>query len=145
MNMGNVYFDNPYMLNNRNNNYSPNQLSRYYYNNILIASIDSALNFLWGSSIEKKQYSEVGELMLSYSYLNAGNGLDFLFIEKDNHRYTLSHDGITLSGEVNHFSNIRSNEENYEFIPRYGKQISSNSIIIPFYYLKQTGFAKIDF
>jgi len=145
MNMGNVYFDNPYMLNNRNNNYSPNQLTRYYNNNILIASIDSALNFLWGSSIEKKQYSEVGELMLSYSYLNPGYGLDFLYIEKDNQRYTLSHNRITSSGEVNHFPNIRSNEENYEFIPRIGKQISSNSIIIPFYYLKQTGFAKIDF
>lgn len=145
MNTGNVYFDNPYMLNNRNNSYSPNQLTRYYNNNILIASIDSGLNFLWGSSIEKKQYSEVGDLMLSYSYLNSGNGLNFLFIEKDNQRYTLSHNGITSSGEVNHISNVRSNEENYEFIPRYGKQISSNSIIIPFYYLKQTGFAKIDF
>jgi len=118
---------------------------RYYYNDIIILSVDSAMQFSWNAIIPKKQYDVENDNFLSYANLNTGGSLHFLFIEKDRQKDIVSNHGLNADGTIKRYPTLRSNEKNFEFMPKLGKQIGSNSMIMPFTYLNKLGFAKIDF
>lgn len=52
---------------------------RYYYDDILIISIDSSLNMRWNSIIHKKQAEDEQDNFLSFGTMNAGAEIHFLF------------------------------------------------------------------
>ncbi|MGZ3849879.1 MAG: hypothetical protein ACXVKI_12115, partial [Flavisolibacter sp.] len=54
--------------------------------------------------------------------------------------YTLS-----PGGELNHNPTLKNLDRGYEFLPRYGKQVSATQIIIPCYYRNYICFAKVEF
>ncbi len=118
---------------------------RFYYNNIIILSVDSAMQLSWNAVIPKKQYDVERDNYLSYANLNAGGLLHFLFIEKDRQKDIISNHGLYADGTIKRFPTLRSNEKNVEFMPKLGKQIGSNTMIMPFTYLNKLGFAKIEF
>jgi len=118
---------------------------RYYYNDIIILSVDSAMQFSWNAVIPKTQYDVENDNYLSYANLNTGGSLHFLFIEKDRQKDIVSNHGLNADGTIKRYPTLRSNEKNVEFMPKLGKQVASNTMIMPFTYLNKLGFAKIDF
>jgi hypothetical protein len=54
--------------------------------------------------------------------------------------FTLSPDG-----QINHNPTLKNLDRGYEFLPKYGKQVSGHQLIIPCYYRNYICFAKIEF
>ncbi len=141
-----------YYLNNRGyygyrpwNDYGGQEVTRYYYNDILLASVDSSLHLQWDNLIHKKQYDVDNDNFLSYSILNVGNEIHFFFIENDRKKYIVSNSSVFSTGEIKKYPTLKSNQNGYDFMPRLSKQIGANQMIMPFVYLGEIGFAKIDF
>ena len=140
------YLYNPYYNSYRplSSNYGQSTI-RYYYNDLVIASLDSSLNMEWNNAIVKKQYDTENDNFLSYSYLNSGKEIHFLFIENNNQRALISNNSLFTNGEIKRYPAVKNEEKNYEFMPRLGKQTGINQIILPFLYFNKIGFAKLDF
>ena len=143
---GDYYMYSPYYNSYRSSdNYNRDQSTRYYYNDIVIASVDSSLQLEWNSAIHKKQYDVENDNFLSYSLLNSGKEIHFLFIERNKQNEIVSNHSLFPDGEIKRNATLKSTAENYEFMPKLGKQVGSTQMIIPYLYLSRIGFAKIDF
>jgi hypothetical protein len=125
--------------------YYGNQSIRYYYDDIVIASIDSSLKLEWNNLIHKKQYDVDNDNFMSYSILNAGGEIHFLFIDKNKQKEIISNHSIFPNGELKRYPTLKSNERGYEFMPRLAKQVGASQVILPYLYLGKVGFVKIDF
>jgi hypothetical protein len=144
--MNDFYLYNPYYYGYRPwSSFNGDQSTRYYYDDIVILSIDSSLKLVWNNIIHKKQYDVDNDNFLSYSVINAGGEVHFLFIEKDRQKHILSNQGILPGGEINRYPTLRSIENGIEFMPRLGKQVGARVMIMPFIQRGKIGFARIDF
>ena len=141
------YLSNPYYYGYRpfNNDYSREESNRYYYNDVVVLSLDSSLKLEWNSVIHKKQYDVDNDNFMSFSNMNEGGEIHFLFIDKDRQKQIISNQSILPDGEVKRYPTLRSNEVGYGFMPRLGKQVGPRQMIIPYVYLGYIAFAKIDF
>jgi hypothetical protein len=142
---GNYYLYNPYY-----NSYRPYYKTtsqggrmRYYYNDIFMAEIDTALHMKWNNSIHKRQFDLDNDNHLSYAQLNAGRAIHFLFVENNESRSMISDNLLTADGDLKKVPLIRNEEKNYEFMPKLGKQIGAGQIIIPYLYFNKVGFALV--
>ncbi|MEO7961504.1 MAG: hypothetical protein ABIR19_08150, partial [Ginsengibacter sp.] len=52
---------------------------------------------------------------------------------------------ISPDGKVTRYPPLRSLDRGYEFMPRYGRQVSSYQLIVPCTYRNYICFAKIEF
>ena len=138
-----INFNNGY--NSNGNNAQNNSLHRYYCNNIVVAAVDSSLSLTWSNSITKRQMDADNDNYLSFTQLNQGKEINFIYLDRDNQRYVLSRQSITPEGTQNRYPTIKCNEPQVEFMPRRSKQVGANQLIIPFTYLNQIGFALLDF
>jgi hypothetical protein len=151
------YFNNPYSLtpssyysyNQYYNYYRPrnsffNQSTRYYYENVLVLSINKNGQVEWSRVIHKEQYDDDDDNFLSYSTMTSGGEIHFLFnIDKKNQ--IIGDQSITPDGTLKRNPTLKSQEKGYEFMPRHSKQVGSNQVIIPCAYRGYICFAKIDF
>ncbi len=142
----NNYYYNPY-----NNYYRPyssynyNQSTRYYYANILILSMDKNGNLDWGRVIQKDQFDDDNENFLSFSTMNSGGEIHFLFNDDKNRNQIIADHSITPSGLVTRNPTLKSRERGYQFMPSLSKQVGASQLIIPCVYRNYICFAKIDF
>lgn len=118
---------------------------RYYYNDIVIMSLDSSLSLEWNNVIHKKQYDVDNENFLSFSTMAVSGEVRFLFIDRDNQRQIISNHALKPTGQISRNPTIRSNELGYGFMPRLARQIGPRQLIIPYVYLGYIAFARIDF
>lgn len=118
---------------------------RYYYKDIMIMSLDSALNLQWNNVIHKNQYDVDTENFLSFSIMNAGAEIRFLYLDRDNQRQIISNQALQPGGQVRRYPTIKSNELGYGFMPRLAKQVGARQVIIPYVYMGYIAFARIDF
>jgi hypothetical protein len=121
------------------------QSTRYVYDNILVAGLDSSLHMEWGNIIYKKQSDDETDNFLSYITMNAGREIHFLFIERERNSQVISDHAITPSGNIQRYATLKSREKGYDFMPRLGKQVALRQIIIPCIYHGNITFAKVDF
>jgi len=149
---GNPYALTPYSYYNPAYNwfYSPynnpaNQNKRFYYENVLLLSIDKNGKQQWGNILNKDQYADNDDNYLSYITFNAGGEIHFLFNETTKRKMLLSDNTVTADGSINKNSPLRSNDNNYEFMPKFGRQVGARQIIIPCTYRNSICFAKIDY
>lgn len=131
------YFGNRFMNDNSD--------SRYYYNNILVASLDSAGKYQWTGVIQKSQYDDQSDNFLSYALMVTGGKLFFLFNENLRRDMMLTERSIDGEGEVDRNPPMHNLDRGYEFMPRFGKQVSASEIIIPCLYRNYVCFAKVQF
>jgi hypothetical protein len=68
------------------------------------------------------------------------------FFNVDERRALLLND-FTLSpdGKLSQNPTLKNLDRGYEFMPRFGKQVSANQLIVPCYYRNNICFAKIEF
>jgi hypothetical protein len=139
------YWNNPYYRYNRFNSFSSNRSIRYYYDNILIMSIDSSLKLNWNNVILKKQTDDDEDSFLSFGTMNAGAEIHFLFIEKERNAQIISNQSISTYGKLYRYPTLKSREKGYQFMPRLAKQVGAKQMIMPCVYRGNICFAKVDF
>jgi hypothetical protein len=125
--------------------YNNNTQSRYYYNNILVLNLDSTGKVNWSNVVHKSQYDDENDNYLSYAIMLTGGQIHFLFNELERRNQMINDQSITASGEITRNPPLKSLDRGYQFMPRYGKQVSASQIIVPCTYRNYICFAKIEY
>lgn len=122
-----------------------NSLTRYYYNNVAVMNVDKEGKLVWANVIHKEQFDDGDDNLLSYQIMNAGGELHFLFNELERRNQLISDQSITPDGRLTRNPTLKSLDKGYQFMPRFGKQVSAKQIIVPCIYRNYICFAKIEY
>ncbi|ACU64447.1 hypothetical protein [Chitinophaga pinensis] len=133
----------PFYYNPWYNNY--NSQDRYHYDNVAVLSLDNEGNLLWSNFVHKSQYDDGSDLYLSYMMVNIGSELRFLYNELDRRSFMITDNSVQPDGKSSRKPTLRNLDKGFTWMPRYGKQISSRSVLIPCINRNYICFAKIDF
>ncbi len=133
---------NPYSPYNR---YGMGTVNRYSAESILVLSFDKNSNMEWSNVIPKSQFDDESSALLSYQTMNTGGELHFLYNQVDKRTMLLMDQSISADGKITRLPTFHNLDKGYTFMPRIGKQVSSNQIVIPCEYRNYLCFAKIDF
>ncbi len=140
------YYYNPYNSFYRPlNSYNSNQSTRYYYSNIIVLSLDKTGNIEWNRVMHKDQYDDDNDNFLSFSTMNSGGGINFLFNDDKNKNQIIANQSISPSGQLTRNPTLKSQEKGYQFMTRLSKQVGANQLIIPCTYRGYICFARVDF
>lgn len=121
------------------------QITRYYADNVAILSFDSTATLMWTNVIHKSQYDDFTDNFIGYGTYNSGTKYHFLFNELERRSLLLSDQSITPDGHLERSPTLHNLDKEYQFMPRYAKQVSSRELIVPCQYRNFTCFAKIEF
>lgn len=122
-----------------------NQATRYHAENIMILNFDKDGNMEWNNVIPKSQYDDESEGLVSFQAMNTGGEIHFLFNLYERRTLLLNDQEIAPDGKITRKPTLKGLDRGIEFMPRYGKQISGRSTIIPCQYRNYLTFAKVDF
>lgn len=125
-------------------NNSFNNITRYYADNILMLSYDSSAKIDWTNVIIKSQYDDDSDEKLSYTAINTGTDIKFLFNLQERRNWMLNEQAISNEGQISRSPTLKNLERGYEFMPKFAKQVGSKQIIVPCLYRGYVCFAKID-
>lgn len=139
------YMYSPFYRYNRFNSFNNMATTRYYYDKILVVNIGQSLKMEWSNAILKSQSDDDNDSFLSFGTMNAGNEINFLFIEKERNSQIISNHSVSPYGNFFRYPTIKSREAGYEFMPRLSKQIGARQVMMPCVYRGNICFAKIDF
>jgi hypothetical protein len=120
------------------------QTTRYNAQNIAVFSFDSTGNIDWKNVIVKNQYDDETDAFIGYSLVNTGDQVHLLFNQQERRTQLLSDQSITPSGQVTRNPTLKNLDQGFDFMARYGKQISSRQIIFPCMYRNYLCFARLD-
>jgi hypothetical protein len=118
---------------------------RYHSENIMILSFDKDCKLEWSNVIPKSQYDDESENLISNHIMNTGGELHFLYNQYDHKNILLADQSISPEGKITRYPTLKNLDRGYDFMPRYGKQVSARQMIIPCLYRNYLCFAKIDF
>jgi hypothetical protein len=142
------YYYSPYYSNMwwRSNNFrNQNQNTRSHADNVVILSFSKEGTLEWSNVLAKDQYDDDGDFRVSYQLLNTGGQLHFLFNQQEKRMLLLNDFSVAPDGQINRNPTLKNLEKGYEFMPKYGKQVSSKQIIIPCIFRNYICFAKLDY
>jgi hypothetical protein len=95
--------------------------------------------------IGKSQFDDETDDMISYQLMNTGSEIHFLFNQQERRNNLLTDFSLTPAGELNRNPTLKNLDKGYEFLPKYGKQVSARQMIIPCAYRNYICFAKVDY
>lgn len=157
-NRWNYLYGSPYRSFNNSAYYSPyynnfwwnsrtggNQAVRYHADNIAVISFDPRGKMEWNNVMGKAQYDDETDDLLSYQLMNTGGQVHFLFNQQERRNNLLSDFSITPDGNMTRNPTLKNLDRGYEFMPKYGKQVSARQMIVPCIFRNQVCFAKIDY
>lgn len=140
------YYYSPYYNNFWwNSRYNTNQAVRYHADNIAICSFNPDGKLEWSNVISKSQYDDQSDDEISFQLMNTGGQLHFLFNEMEKRANLLNDYTISPDGQLNHNPTLKNLDRGYEFMPKYGKQVSAKQTIIPCLHRGLICFSKIDY
>ncbi len=122
-----------------------NQASRYHADNIAVLSFDSKGKLEWNNVVGKTQFDDETDDLISYQLVNTGGEVHFLFNQQERRNNLLSDYSINPDGQMTRNPTLKNLDKGYEFMPKYGKQVSSRQMIVPCLYRNYICFAKIDY
>lgn len=134
------YYNSVYWRNRYNS-----QPTRYHADNITLLSFDKTGKVEWSNVIHKEQISDESADMLSYQVMNTGGQLHLLFNQPEKRTSLLNDYVLTPNGQLNRNPTLKNLDRDYEFLPKFGKQVSGRQMIIPCYYRNYICFAKIEY
>jgi hypothetical protein len=143
--IGNYYYSPFYNNYWGGNRYSSNQSVRYHADNIAVLSFDKDGKQEWSNVLVKEQYDDQTDDMLSYQLMNTGGQIHFLFNQMERRNNLLNDYSVSPNGQVIHNPTLKNLDKGYEFMPKFGKQVSARQMIIPCEYHNYLCFAKIDY
>ena len=121
------------------------QATRYHAENIILLSFNKHDSLEWSNVIPKSQFDDQSDGLISHQVMNTGGELHFLFNVYERRTLLLNDQSINADGKVTRYPTFRNLDRNIEFMPRFGKQVSARSIIMPCQFRNYLIFAKIDF
>lgn len=129
----------------RNQAFGRNQAVRHHADNITILAFDKDGKPEWNAVIHKGQFDDESDDRISYNLMITGSQAHFLFNQEEKRNLLLNQFTLTADGEVNRNPTLKNLDKGYEFMPKYGKQVSARQMIIPCYYRNYICFARVDF
>jgi hypothetical protein len=139
------YYYSPFYSNYWGSRYNNNQGVRYHADNIVVLSFDKDGKLEWNNVLIKEQYDDQSDDMLSYQLVNTGGQIHFLFNQLERKNNLLNDYSVAPNGEMVHNPTLKNLDKGYEFMPKYGKQVSARQLIIPCQYHNYLCFAKVDY
>lgn len=141
------YYYSPYYnsLWYRSRFYGNNTNTQYHADNIVLLSFDKEGRLQWNNVIAKEQFDDETDDLISYQLMNTGGQLHFLFNMEERRTNLLNDYTMSPDGKLNRNPTLKNLDKGYDFMAKYGKQVSSYQMIIPCIYRNSICFAKIDF
>ena len=99
----------------------------------------------WTNIINKSQYDDYNDNLLGYCSLNTGTKVHVLYNQLEKRTQLLTDQSINPDGQVDRSPTLHNLDKDYQFMPKFAKQVSANQIIIPCQYRNFICFAKIEF
>ena len=118
---------------------------RYHADNITVLNFDKDGSLIWSDVIHKEQFDDEGDDHISFQIANTGNALHYIFNMDEKRTLLLNDFVLTRDGSITHNPTLKNLDKGYEFLPKYGKQITAQQLIIPCFTKNYICFAKIDF
>lgn len=158
-NRWNYLYGMPYSTNDYYTTYSPlystwwwrnrygnsSQAVRYHADNVTILSFDKTGRLQWSNVIHKEQFDDEGDDRISFQVANTGSQIHYIFNIDEKRSLLLNDFMLSPDGQINHNPTLKNLDRGYEFLPKYGKQVSSYQVIIPCFYRNYICFAKLEF
>ncbi len=142
----NTYYYSPFYDRYRwNRGMNSNQAVRHHADNITVMSYNSEGQLEWSTVMGKTQFDDENGDLVSYQLMNTGDQIHFLFNQMERRNNLLNDYGVSPAGEMTRNPTLKNLDKGYEFMPRYGKQVSAKQMIIPCLYRNYICFAKIDY
>ena len=141
----NYYYSPYYSRNYWNSRSNSSQAVRYHADNLTVLSFNSNGDLEWNNVIGKSQFNDEADDQISYQVMNTGGELHFLFNQQERRNNLLTDFSIAPDGTITRNPTLKNLERGYEFMPKYGKQVSSRQMIIPCLYRNYICFAKVDY
>ncbi|MDB5229591.1 MAG: hypothetical protein JWN76_396 [Chitinophagaceae bacterium] len=129
----------------RGGTFSNNSVTRYYADDILVLSFDPSSKIEWSNVIHKSQYDDNTDNFIGFTTMNLGNELDFLFNMLEKRTLLLNDQAILANGQLERKPVFKNLDKGFDFMPRFGKQVSAREMIIPCQYRNYICFAKIEY
>lgn len=127
------------------NRYDNSQSVRHHADNVTILSFDKTGRLQWSNVIHKEQFDDEGDDRISYQMANTGSQIHYIFNMDEKRTLLLNDFTLTPDGQISHNPTLKNLDKGYEFLPKYGKQVSAYQVIIPCYFRNYIVFAKIEF
>ena len=99
----------------------------------------------WSNVIRKNQFDDNTDAFISYQLFNTGSEVRFLFNQKEKRELLLNSATIDSEGKVKRQPTLKNLNREYDFMPKFGKQVGLRQIIMPCLYKNYICFAKIEF
>jgi len=104
----------------------------YYYNDVLLLSINPDGTMYWGNVVQKRQSSDDdGGYYSSFALVNNRSQLNIIFNEDISSTTNLNNFILDSDGQYTVSSLLRSKDYNVMIAPRYGKQVAPDIIVLP--------------
>jgi hypothetical protein len=140
------YYWSPYgSWNSPWNRWNTNSITRYHAENIMILSYNAEGNVEWTNVIPKSQFDDESDNMVSFQVMNTGADIHFLFNAFERRVLMLNDQSMSAEGKITRNPTLKNLDKGYEFMARYGKQVSGRQMIVPCLYRNYLCMAKIDF
>lgn len=127
------------------NRYGNSQAVRHHADNLTILSFDKNGTLQWSNVIHKEQFDDEGDDRVSYQLANTGSQIHYIFNVDEKRTLLLNDFMLSPNGQISHNPTLKNLDRGYEFLPKYGKQVSSYQVIIPCFYRNYICFAKLEF
>jgi len=127
------------------NRFGNSQNVRHHADNVTILSFDKTGALQWSNVIHKEQFDDEAGDRISYQLMNTGGQLHFVFNMEEKRQQLLNDFTLTSDGQINRNPTLKNLDRGFEFLPKYGKQVSARQMIIPCYYRNYICFAKLDY
>lgn len=124
------------------NNYRTTQ---YNYDNILVNSIDKDLKPQWNRIIVKRQQDTETDNFISFSIMNTGGLLHYIFMEKERANQNILNMALSADGQIIRYPSFKSRDAGYQFLTNSSKQVTASKIILPCINNGFIVFALVDF
>jgi hypothetical protein len=118
---------------------------RYNADNITVLSFNSTGNLEWSNVIHKEQFDDESDDRISYQTMNTGGQIHYVFNIDEKRALLLNDFTLSPDGQITRNPTLKNLDRGFEFMPKYGKQVSSYQMIIPCYYRNSICFAKVEF
>lgn len=115
---------------------------RYNAGNILVISFDTDGNKQWDNVIVKRQSDTETDGRISYQVVTNEGNMHFL-INNEGKISTLENITIQQNGTMQAANAIEAKDKYTDFMPRYGRQVSPDELIIPYRHKNNISFAKV--
>ncbi len=125
--------------------YSSSNTVRYHADNILALAFDKDGKLFLSNVVRKSQYDDNTDNMVSYALINTGNGLQYLYNDYEKRETVLAYQTIVAGGRIIRNPTIKGLERDYDFLPRYAKQVDTREVIIPCLFRNTLCFARLEF